>query len=622
MSTKPPIPAAQYLRMSTEDQPSSIATQRDGIQLYATLHGFEIIATYADPGKSGLAIRNRPGLRRLLRDVVTGKCPFRAILVYDVSRWGRFQDTDESAHYEFLCRRAGVQVRYCAEQFENDDKLPNAIMKTLKRTMAAEYSRELSLKIAAAHRRMAEEGYHVGGVAGYGLRRMLIKANGREEILETGECKNLISDHIVLVPGPRSEVECVRTIFRLAAHPEYSPRAIAEELNRRKLSYSDNTPWDYVRVYRVLHNERYIGNALWGMRDTRFHNPPQRRSRSDWVIKPGAISPIITANEFANAQQRANDRFSRRECSKQDLLNRLSKILLRKKPLSQELMRMRRLLRGTWIKRFGSILQAYKLIGYKATRHVSNSMTAHFKIHSLRKKLFDDLRELFPSRTRMVRFYGHQRFRVLELDNRIRMAVYICRNRLPRVSGEPRWMIGVRDKYRQLPALLCVPDKTLSCITDYYFVKDLSATPIVYTDISLRHPWLAEENRLKSLTDFCRFTSFVMEGHPFAPIRTQAFATVGDVLFTDDNSTFIIDGNEIPLSTSNAAVFRLLLRNAGQVVARSALTHARTTRDKELYLNTQIGEIRKALGSEYRRRVVTVRNEGYVYQRFPTTLAT
>jgi hypothetical protein len=148
------------------------------------------------------------------------------------------------------------------------------------------------------------------------------------------------------------------------------------------------------------------------------------------------------------------------------------------------------------------------------------------------------------------------------------------------------------------------------------------ATPIVYTNISLRHPWLAQENRLKSLTDFCRFTSFVMEGHPFAPIRTQAFATVGDVLFTDDNSTFIIDGNEIPLSTSNAAVFRLLLRNAGQVVARSALTHARTTRDKELYLNTQIGEIRKALGSEYRRRVVTVRNEGYVYQRFPTTLAT
>ena len=81
-------------------------------------------------------------------------------------------------------------------------------------------------------------------------------------------------------------------------------------------------------------------------------------------------------------------------------------------------------------------------------------MKAHSKINSLRKKLFDDLKELFPSRTRIVRYYGHQRFRVLELDNCIRVAVYICRNREPRASGEPRWMVGIRDKYRQLPALL------------------------------------------------------------------------------------------------------------------------------------------------------------------------
>lgn len=250
--------------MSTDDQPNSMAAQRDGIQRYALGHGFEVVATYDDPGKSGLEIRNRPGLRRLLRDVVSEECQFKVILVYDVSRWGRFQDTDESAHYEFICRRAGIPVHYCAEQFENDAKLPNTIMKTLKRTMAAEYSRELSVKIADAHKRMAAEGYHVGGRAGYGMRRMLIKATGRQEILETGECKNLISDRVVLVPGPRNEVECVRTIFKLAAKPEHSPRVIAEELNRRKLLYSDNTPWDYLRVYRVLHNERYVGIARWG----------------------------------------------------------------------------------------------------------------------------------------------------------------------------------------------------------------------------------------------------------------------------------------------------------------------------------------------------------------------
>jgi DNA invertase Pin-like site-specific DNA recombinase len=102
-----PAPAAQYVRMSTEHQQYSLENQSDAIHAYAALHGFEIIQTYSDSAKSGVVLRNRPGLQQLLKDVVGGSAPYRAILVYDVSRWGRFQDTDEPAHYEFLCRSAG-----------------------------------------------------------------------------------------------------------------------------------------------------------------------------------------------------------------------------------------------------------------------------------------------------------------------------------------------------------------------------------------------------------------------------------------------------------------------------------------------------------------------------------
>lgn len=71
-------------------------------------------------GKSGLRLDGRDALKRLIDDVQTGKADFSTILVYDVSRWGRFQDADESAYYEYICRRAGIAVQYCAEQFEND----------------------------------------------------------------------------------------------------------------------------------------------------------------------------------------------------------------------------------------------------------------------------------------------------------------------------------------------------------------------------------------------------------------------------------------------------------------------------------------------------------------------
>jgi DNA invertase Pin-like site-specific DNA recombinase len=94
--------AAQYVRVSTEHQQYSIDNQSDEIKRYAAQHNMEIIRTYSDAGKSGLTIEHRPGLRQLLQDV-EGGCPgYCVILVYDVSRWGRFQDADESGYYEYL----------------------------------------------------------------------------------------------------------------------------------------------------------------------------------------------------------------------------------------------------------------------------------------------------------------------------------------------------------------------------------------------------------------------------------------------------------------------------------------------------------------------------------------
>ncbi len=175
------IPAAQYVRMSTEHQQYSLENQSMAIQKYAESHGFEVVRTYSDAAKSGLVLRRRAGLQQLLQDVVGGTSGYRAILVYDVSRWGRFQDTDESAHYEFLCKSAGVPVHYCAETFANDGSLPSLIMKALKRTMAGEYSRELGVKVLEGQKRLAHLGFKQGGPPGYGLRRMLVSPDRKSK---------------------------------------------------------------------------------------------------------------------------------------------------------------------------------------------------------------------------------------------------------------------------------------------------------------------------------------------------------------------------------------------------------------------------------------------------------
>src|SRR5260370_34241044 len=110
-----------------------------------------------------------------------GGAVYRAVLVYDISRWGRFQDVDEAGHYEFLCKHSGIPVHYCSETFANDGTAASIIMKALKRTMAAEYSRELGLKSFAGQKRIAELGFRTGGAAGYGLRRLFLSPARRPQ---------------------------------------------------------------------------------------------------------------------------------------------------------------------------------------------------------------------------------------------------------------------------------------------------------------------------------------------------------------------------------------------------------------------------------------------------------
>jgi len=85
------VPAAQYLRMSTDHQKYSLMNQSAAIGDYAAAHGFSVIRTYTDAGKTGVSLKRRKGLKQLLQDVVAGNCGFHAVLVYDVSRWAVFK---------------------------------------------------------------------------------------------------------------------------------------------------------------------------------------------------------------------------------------------------------------------------------------------------------------------------------------------------------------------------------------------------------------------------------------------------------------------------------------------------------------------------------------------------
>ena len=91
--------AAQYVRMSTDLQQYSIENQAAVIAAYAQLQKLSIVRTYRDEGISGLRIKNRMGLTKLIEDVRSDLgADFSHVLVFDVSRWGRFQDVLTKVH--------------------------------------------------------------------------------------------------------------------------------------------------------------------------------------------------------------------------------------------------------------------------------------------------------------------------------------------------------------------------------------------------------------------------------------------------------------------------------------------------------------------------------------------
>lgn len=364
--------AVQYVRMSTEHQRYSIANQIDTIRKYADCHGIEIVRTYADEGRSGVTFNGRDGLKKLIEDVQSGNAEFSAILVYDVSRWGRFQDADESAYYEFLCKRAGISVQYCAEQFVNDGGTLSTIVKNLKRAMAGEYSRELSVRVFAGQCRLASRGFFQGGPPGYGLRRLLLDEAGNPKgQLVRGQHKNIITDRVILVPGPPTEVATVRWIFRAFVKEKRRQKDIVDMLNARETTGNASRCWTKDAIHIILTNERYIGNNVWNRVTDRLGTKKTSNPAEQWIRADNAFQPIIDRKLFEGAERRLSDIRARRHLNDEELLNGLKSVLDANGYLSQSIIdRSDKIPSKTvYQKRFGSLLRSYALIGYKPRRN-------------------------------------------------------------------------------------------------------------------------------------------------------------------------------------------------------------------------------------------------------------
>jgi DNA invertase Pin-like site-specific DNA recombinase len=268
MST--PVKAVAYYRMSTDKQEASIPRQRESVQAYAKVNGYEIVREYKDEGISGDATERRTAFLQMREDGARGD--FRVILCWDKDRFGRF-DSIEQGYWVKPLRDAGVRLVTVTlgpiDWTSFGGRIADAALAETKHEVLLCRSRDtLAGKI-----RVAKGAYFNGGTVPYGFDRLLIDERDQpQKRLRRGQQTDRPhSWHCVLVPSEiAEEVETVRWLFRSFADRDVSCRTLADELNARSIpgpgsiEHRRVTKWGRQGVKDILENPHYVGDHVWG----------------------------------------------------------------------------------------------------------------------------------------------------------------------------------------------------------------------------------------------------------------------------------------------------------------------------------------------------------------------
>jgi len=298
--------AVAYYRHSAEDkQENSVPLQRDFVRDFAQKHDIEILHEEADEGVSGLTA-NRPAFQRLFNEwILNDEVPeFDYVIFYDVSRLGRFEDSDEAGHYVYMCTQRGLEVVYARRGFEKQGM--SQVQTAFERWMSFKYSEKLSEDVIRGCLEISSQGYSVGGKAPYGMARQLLSADGRKpiRILEDGEHKSVANERIRFVPKGDVTTDAVKRIFECFLGKFTSLEKIAEEINNDGIPSALGGPWNSSKVHRILRNPVYKGTHVYNKNWGRLHRKKRRNPLAEWVICPNAFEAIIEPDRFDKAQER------------------------------------------------------------------------------------------------------------------------------------------------------------------------------------------------------------------------------------------------------------------------------------------------------------------------------
>lgn len=292
------VEAFAYYRMSSDQQCGSIEAQRSEVESWATVNGYRIVGEYVDEGRSAFEDPSkRDGFQRMLRAVAVPGCTVKAILCWDVSRFGRSHPMKMAGIKDRL-NSLGIHLATKKQGRLDWETFQGLIVDLLHASQANEYSKSLSADSVRGRIQSLERGEYPNGSVPFGYGRLYTDP-------ATGMTYPVARD--VNFKKPRGwkltltvnelEAEVVRWVFRQFIDRDLSMRQLAREVADRDSSLK----WSKDTIKALLNNKAYAGYAHIGGSNSRLRKK-EVANRVGARERAGVVPALITLADWERAQ--------------------------------------------------------------------------------------------------------------------------------------------------------------------------------------------------------------------------------------------------------------------------------------------------------------------------------
>ena len=253
---------ALYCRLSrddgTQDDSSSIQTQKSMLNKYASDHGYRNTRFFVDDGYSGTNF-NRPAFQEMISEVEANRV--ERVITKDLSRLGRnYLETGSyievffpNHHVQYIAINDGVD----STSYQSMDITP------FKNILNELYAADVSKKVRSAMKTRAENGQFTGSSAPYGYRKDPADHNH----LVIDERYAPVVRRIFQWAQEGAGIPTIRNRLREEKIPR--PSAVST-MNYSRFEVTEEKTWEWSNnsVRNILRNPTYVGHLVANRRPT------------------------------------------------------------------------------------------------------------------------------------------------------------------------------------------------------------------------------------------------------------------------------------------------------------------------------------------------------------------